>query len=221
METTATREALLDAAEELFAEQGIEATSLRSVTSKAGANVAAVHYYFGSKEGLIREVFGRRLAPLSDERLARLTACSERGGEALECILRAFIEPFVELGWKMDRGSSATHLSGRLIAQVLSEPSDLLHKTLAQAFEETFVRFTDALGKALPHLERDEVVTRFELTLGTMIHGMAGIHLFDEQKATLSQTDLLVDRLVAFVAAGLRAPAIPASKRSGTDEEQA
>lgn len=219
METIATRDALLDAAEELFAKHGVEGTSLRAVTSKAGANVAAVHYYFGSKEGLIREVFGRRLAPLSTERLSRLDDCERSDEPDLECILRAFIEPFVELGWQMNHGSSTVHLAGRLIAQVLQEPSGFLRSALAEALRETFIRFTEALVRALPHLERDEVIARFEFCLGTIIHGMAGIHLFEEEKAALRGREVLVDRLVHFLVAGLRAPATPPRTASRTDEE--
>ncbi|MGH8876317.1 MAG: helix-turn-helix domain-containing protein, partial [Stackebrandtia sp.] len=51
-ETPATRSTanrLLDAGEQLFGERGYEATSLRSVTERAGANIAAVNYHFRSK----------------------------------------------------------------------------------------------------------------------------------------------------------------------------
>ena len=47
-----TKEQILNAAEKLFAEHGIEAVSLRSIISEAGVNLAAIHYHFGSREGL-------------------------------------------------------------------------------------------------------------------------------------------------------------------------
>ena len=77
--TTDTREALLDAAESLFAEHGVQAASLRAITQQAGANLAAVHYHFGSKEGLVRAVFSRRIGPLNEERLRRLEECEREG----------------------------------------------------------------------------------------------------------------------------------------------
>ena len=43
-----TKRQILDAAETLFAAKGIDAVSLRTVTSDAGANLASVHYHFGS-----------------------------------------------------------------------------------------------------------------------------------------------------------------------------
>ena len=42
-----TKEKILNAAEKLFAEHGIEAVSLRSIISEADVNLAAIHYHFG------------------------------------------------------------------------------------------------------------------------------------------------------------------------------
>ena len=53
-------------------ESGDEATSMRAITSAAELNLASVNYHFGSKEGLLREVFRRRLAWLNKERIAAL-----------------------------------------------------------------------------------------------------------------------------------------------------
>ena len=65
-----TRERLLNAAEQLFAEQGISGTALRALTKAAKVTLAAVHYHFGNKEGLLDAVVERR---------ARRWAGSERG----------------------------------------------------------------------------------------------------------------------------------------------
>ena len=71
-DATNTKDRLLDTAEQLFAQTGIEATSLRTITAEAGANLAAIHYHFGSKETLIQEVFARRVEPVNQERLRQL-----------------------------------------------------------------------------------------------------------------------------------------------------
>ena len=73
-----TKTSLLDAGERLFAELGIAGASMRAITQEAAANLAAVHYHFGSKEGLVRAVFSRRLGPLNRERVERL-ASARRG----------------------------------------------------------------------------------------------------------------------------------------------
>ena len=56
------RDLLLTTAERLFAERGVDAASLRAVMGAAGTNVAAVHYHFGSKDGLVRALIERRSA---------------------------------------------------------------------------------------------------------------------------------------------------------------
>jgi AcrR family transcriptional regulator len=77
-----TRERILDAAEREFAENGLQATSLRTITAAAEANLASVNYHFGSKDGLVKAVFARRLEPLNEARLALLADCeSSAGGE--------------------------------------------------------------------------------------------------------------------------------------------
>ena len=63
MAQSETVERILDAAEQLFAEKGFAETSLRLITSKAGVNLAAVNYHFGSKKALIQAVFSRFLGP--------------------------------------------------------------------------------------------------------------------------------------------------------------
>src|SRR6516165_5386923 len=63
-----TRTRLLDAAEQLFAERGLDAVSVRDITELADANTAAIHYHFGSKQDLIAAVLARRAAAMGERR---------------------------------------------------------------------------------------------------------------------------------------------------------
>jgi len=58
-----TASQLTSVAAELFAEYGYEGTSIRMITDKAGANLGAVTYHFGSKEALYERVFGQVMEP--------------------------------------------------------------------------------------------------------------------------------------------------------------
>jgi AcrR family transcriptional regulator len=58
----ATSDRLLDAATELFARRGFHATSIRDIAERAGANVAAGHYHYGSKKGLYLQVLRQQFA---------------------------------------------------------------------------------------------------------------------------------------------------------------
>jgi AcrR family transcriptional regulator len=72
------RERMLDAAEQLLGEHGIEGVSLRQIGAVTGqGNNSAVQYYFGDKAGLVREIIARRVAafePRRQELLATATA---------------------------------------------------------------------------------------------------------------------------------------------------
>jgi AcrR family transcriptional regulator len=59
------RREILDAAEALFAERGFAATPVRQIAERVGVTPAMIHYYFGSKTALFREVFDQALLPLA------------------------------------------------------------------------------------------------------------------------------------------------------------
>src|SRR2546426_11915868 len=87
-----TRTRILDAAEELFMLHGFEGTSMRQLTAKAGVNLAAVNYHFGSKDALIEAVFRRRLDPMN---AARIAALDELEKSARAAAPDALIRPFI------------------------------------------------------------------------------------------------------------------------------
>ncbi|HEY7769894.1 TetR/AcrR family transcriptional regulator [Longimicrobium sp.] len=67
------RDAILDAAEELFARQGFPGTTIKQIGAAAGVNPALLYYYFGNKEALYRELLTRlfsRIASTGTDRLA-------------------------------------------------------------------------------------------------------------------------------------------------------
>src|SRR6516225_2469216 len=73
-----TRTRLLDAAEQLFAERGLDAVSVRDITELADANTAAIHYHFGSKQDLIAAVLARRAAAMGERREELLDRLDEQ-----------------------------------------------------------------------------------------------------------------------------------------------
>ena len=65
-DATGLREQILDEAEARFARQGYAATSVREIAEAVDVNPAMVHYYFGSKHDLARQVMERVLEPLGE-----------------------------------------------------------------------------------------------------------------------------------------------------------
>src|SRR5689334_17992498 len=101
-----TRQKILDHAERLFAQKGYTATSMRQIISKAGVNLAAIHYHFGSKEELLDELVERKAGPVNTERMALLEAAKKAAnGRPLEVeeILEALFRPMVKTANQNDQ----------------------------------------------------------------------------------------------------------------------
>jgi AcrR family transcriptional regulator len=81
-ETGGTAAALVAAGREIFSERGFDGASVREITRRAGANLAAVTYHFGSKQGLYDACLESALAPLREA----LGAAAESRGDALDRI---------------------------------------------------------------------------------------------------------------------------------------
>jgi AcrR family transcriptional regulator len=197
-----TKDRILEVAERLFAERGIAGTSLRAVTAEAGANVAAVHYHFGSKEDLTRAVVLRRAEPVNAERLRCLDALeAEAGpdGPGVESILEAFFRAPVAL-WAEGGETVASFL--------LHEPVDRIQPLVMEVMGEVARRFLAALARALPHLPPEEVAERFQLVIGVLIHVLSGRTRWQPQPVPVRSVDGRVRVLVDTLAAALRAPAI-------------
>ena len=210
----ATKEKILDAAERLFAQSGLERVSMRDITRAAGVNLAAVNYHFGSKDGLIVAVFDRRLGPLNEQRLAALALVEAAAGKRpprVEAILGALIRPVVALA--LDPRLGAATFTG-LMGRCLAEPGELFEKLIQKHFEILVARFHAALLRAIPGLSREEVFWRMHFTAGALHQSLLTMEkpLPGWLKGVLNtespplDAERQVQRLVAFAAAGLRAP---------------
>jgi AcrR family transcriptional regulator len=212
-----TKEKILDAAEELFADHGFSATSIRAITTNAGVNLAALNYHFGSKDALIDAVFERRLTALNRQRIRLLDQLELNTGEEelnLEDALKAFLSPAIHLASDPSRGGEVFM---RLMGRAHTEPGEFFLERIAKHFREVFGRFGATFRRLLPHLSAEELYWRFHFVVGsmaiTMSHKLAlrylksFEHLDGKIDPQLIDPDdgVVLERLVAFAAAGLRA----------------
>lgn len=205
-----TRERILDAAEALFVEHGFDGTSMRLITARADCNIAAVNYYFGSKEALIQEVFRRRLAWLNRERLRALDVFErEAGGSPLKPhqILEAFFGTALRIAADTENGGNTFM---RLLSRTYSDPSEFVRGFLADEYAEVLPRFKEALFRSLPDVPQAEILWRLHFMLGAMSYALVGTDAlklvadleFDDREPTAA----LGPRLMSFLLGGLRAP---------------
>ena len=87
-DSTNTPETLLAVGQRLFAKRGYNASSVRDITSAAGANLGAVTYHFGSKDALYQAVLERALVPLR-ETIAATAHLTGPALDRIEAVLRA------------------------------------------------------------------------------------------------------------------------------------
>ena len=201
-----TRDRILDTAERLFAERGYGSTSLRSIMAAAGVNVAAIHYYFRTKELLLEAVLRRRVEPANEERLRLLREYEQsRNGAPLEVsgILEAFLYPtFRNASHPEQGGYTFVLLLGRLQAE-----SDLLPSLVFSRFGTVLLKFADALSRALPELPPQELFLRARLAMGAT----AQLLRDGPQIKSLAHEDTLdwlslMRRVIPFLSAGFHAP---------------
>lgn len=205
-----TKRQLLDAAEDVIAEHGVAGASLRAITKRARANLAAVNYHFGSKLALVRALVARRLRPVNAERLRLLDAAEARAGDdppALVDLVRAFVGPVVRYG----AGHPVRRQRiARIFGRALSQQDTALRGMLIEELQEVILRFGAAFGRALPHLDRVDLMWRIHFMVGSMAHSLAAGDLIAHVTQGLcdpDDTEGQVERLTSFLCAGLAAPA--------------
>ena len=200
-----TKDRILYAAEELFAQQGFASTSLRQVTSRADVNIAAVNYHFGSKENLVNEVFRRRMDDMSRERLAALQRAVEAHPGELEPILAAFVEP--ALAMAQDRHGGGAFI--RVIARAYAESNDSLRKFLSDQYGHVPREFAKALGACVSGLGKEDLYWRLDFLSGALTYAMADFGLI-KRPAGVSEAvhrQRAAKALIRFAAAGFQADA--------------
>jgi len=200
-----TRERILGVAETLFARHGFAGASLRQVTATAKVNLAAVNYHFGSKDGLIEEVFRRRLDELNRERLDSLSAVSARTDATLEDVLDAFIRP--ALGQSRRAGGGAFV---RVLARAYAEHDERLRRFLSENYGHVLREFALVFARFLPHLDKEELYWRLDIIAGAVTYAMADFGVIKRRASTSEDAHRrqAVSHLVAFASAGLKAPGI-------------
>lgn len=206
-----TRTRLLDAAERLFAEQTYAATSLRQITAEAEANLAAVHYHFGSKEALFEAVFHRRIGPVNAERLRRLGDLRDAAAAEdppLEEVLMALFEPAVRL-----QETPEGRYFARIISRSLVAEGDHW-RSVRNEYREVRDAFVPILKRACPHLSDTALVWRLHFALSGLCLVLSNperIGALTGGQCDPTDVEQMIGQLVQFTSTGLAAPDIAPS----------
>jgi len=202
-----TRERILLAAEQLFAQHGFSGVSLRSIMAEAGANTASAHYYFRSKEGVLQAIFQKHAAAMNAERNTLLDAWERKPGTGIAAVQRlveAFVGPAIRL-----RETPGGQAFDKISALCSVDPNPGVREIVFQTFDAVGKRFSGLLRAACPHLGDAEYYWRLHCLFGSMMYVRAHNGRVDHlvQPGAAPQTpEFVLDQVVGFVAAGMRAP---------------
>ncbi len=163
-----TAERILDAAEALVAERGVDAVSLRAINSAAEANVAAAHYHFGSKDAVLEAVLRRRMQVLSGRRDELVAELARDPLPSPRAAVTALVVPLAEFAAASDAGRCYV----RFLA-ALSRADARSRALIGTAFAPQYPRFVEQLRRALPDIPQGALDFRLVLAGRTIVECLA------------------------------------------------
>lgn len=214
--TGSTKERILHTAARLFSERGFDNVSLRDITTGADVNIAAVNYHFGSKVGLLADVFDHYAAPVNAARLLLLEECDRKSSDtppAVADVLWALFYPAFH--------APATGEEGRYFRQMLGRMSSSanpdVRRILFNTFDDVAERFVDLMSRACPDLPKEELFWRLTCVYGAMMYAQADngrIRTLAGETFDSTNMDDALKYMIPFLSAGFTLP--PGATADGT-----
>jgi AcrR family transcriptional regulator len=198
--TDDTRTRLLEAAGEVFAERGFQAATVREICGRAGANLAAVNYYFGDKQRLYLEVVGYAHRGLSSKPVVDFPPDMPPAEK-----LRRFIEDSL-VG--LDLEQQGPEWGRRLMMREMAEPSEA-----CMALVDAFVRpkaealrqiLAELLPPETPQVQRHMIA--FSIVGQYLFHGLhrpMAVLLVGEEMSRSFDVARVADHITRFTLAAL------------------
>ena len=199
-QVAATRARLLRAGERLFAEQGIHQVRLREINALAGQrNSSALHYHFGSREGLVEAILSDHQRAMDLAVRPALDEVVARGQPTVRAIVSVWVDALVD---------QLQSESGRDFLRILPQVLDTVNRTVRQGADlrdsaqsaRTFA-LLDACIAELPTAVRRERLVAYALILTTLFADRAalvesgGDVALDDEQFAAHATDVICGAL--------------------------
>jgi len=197
-----TRARLLHAAARLFAERGYARVTVRDICKKARANVAAVNYHFGGKDGLYRAVMRHAM-----ETMQATTAAASEAGRGLPAAerIRAYVSVFA------DRLLGVHHETWihQLMLREMSDPTPALAMVAEEVLKPRMVYLSGAIAELLRCAPDDPRVLRCALSVTSQFNSMlwtrAVAKLLDAEAGVPGSIDEIAEHIAQFSLGGMKA----------------
>ena len=196
-----TRGKLLEVAGRVFAERGYEAATVREICRLAHANVAAVNYHFGDKQGLYSEVLSQVARIMQLERMTAALGQSAPPEEIFRHVIKLRVQSL--------RGERLPDWHFRIMAHEFAHPTPQMSRMIDKVSRPLYERFLDLIGQIIQMPATDEktrLCTQsvwgqiFLYALGCPVLSK----LWPEMKMTPDQLDRIADHIADFSLAYLK-----------------
>jgi AcrR family transcriptional regulator len=202
---TRTRQQLLEAAGEVFAQHGYRAATVREICLRAGANIASIHYHFGDKEKLYIEVLR-----YAHERAAKINPALRPGDrpapppDRLKMFVRSFLMQLLDAGplaW-----------DSKLIAREMVEPTNAMDMVVDERIRPLSNQVREIVRAILGENSTEDAVRQGEFSVVSQCvfyHHCREVvsRLYPRYKLTGPEIEKLAEHITAFSLAGLKAHA--------------
>jgi AcrR family transcriptional regulator len=204
------REAILDAAERVFARYGYDGATMRQIAAESGTAQALLHYHFKSKDNLYDAMFSRRSAAINSIRSERLDALlSQPVKPSLEQVLSIFLPPAKS---RNDGGAFSQIVSAAAVGNDARSK-----RVMMKYYDQTAKRFISAFLLIMPEIKPQQAVWAYLFALGARMQAHARNGRADRLIMDLAPTEQIMPAdgdLLAFTAAGIRELLRTASARA-------
>ncbi len=205
----ATEERLKSAAQRLFSKHGIDGVSVRDIVTEAGQrNGASLHYYFRSKDGLIRALVLDGANRSDTARLKALGALEDRGATVT---VREIVKLLVEVETQPQDPESAPTGFGhmRFIVALQINHRHLMDEALAGHSNQGYLKCLDKMRACLPDMPEEVLNQRFifmYITLTTTLAAREAAFEAHPMGGKLWSSPEALPNLISTLAAAIEAP---------------
>ena len=202
-----TRTRLLEAAERLFAQRGVDAVSLREITRESGAkNAIALQYHFDDRAGVLQAIFDKHVPEVEARRHAMLDEYEANGAPDLRALAAALVRPLA--------AKLADADGGRELLQIYGELIERPHKPTPSDDHDSLGRWRNALEPLL-----DEDAVRLHRRFTAILH--TTLELSRRARTSRRADDrLFTSYLIDVVTAILAAPVSDETKRLAEERDR-
>ncbi|WP_178130974.1 TetR/AcrR family transcriptional regulator [Reyranella sp. CPCC 100927] len=209
-----TRLRILDAAERLFAENGIDGTSLRGIMAAAKVSISQINYHFGTKEALLHAIFVRRAVPQIQARLKLLD--DVRGvppEQRLEELVRTYFAP---IEWFVAGDRESVDFV-RILARIGLDPSDAGRSMLSEFYDDFQHQVIDELQGLLPEVAEADIYWRWHCMLAILLYSMTYVSRLRDVSGgryDIRHGNEFFEHVIPFLVTAIRTPSRPGKKAS-------